>query len=115
MSINGDQLGQLRPLSTGPESIYSTPANKRSDVKVLNLCNVTDADSKFSIYHDKDGTTYGLDTALFYQQTIPAKTTISIGLEGEGWAMSSSAGNIAVQSSVAGAINFTLYGSVIDL
>lgn len=113
-TITGKQLGQLRPLSTDPESIYSPPANIRTDIKAILICNVTSSPSEWSLYHDEDGSIYDQNSSLFLDQPIAAKTTVLIEIAGEGFSMNNSSGNFAVQTNIIGSVNFTLYGSEIS-
>jgi len=108
MSQNMKQLGQLRPVNTTPASIYSPASSTRTIVKSIIVCNVTGDPALYRIFHDDDGTTYDEDSALFWDIPIAANSTHTIEIN---LMANNSAGNVAVRTDTANAINFTLYGS----
>lgn len=110
VAIQEQQLGQLRPSGTSPESIYSPAAGVTWVAKSITLCNTTGATALASLYHHEGGTTYTADTQILNEVELLAKETrtLTILLAGK-----ASIGNVAVQSSVAGAINYSLYGAEI--
>lgn len=110
MAIQEKQLGQARENSTNAVSVYSPGASETAVIKSVVLCNNTSAPLDFSIFCDDDGTTYDESTALFFEEPLPAKSTLQIDTY---WPMNNSAGNIAYQSSVANALSITLFGALI--
>jgi len=111
MAINEKQLGQARPGSTNPESLYSMADPVRKWIgKKLVIANTSGATATFRVFHDDDGSTYNQTTALFYDHVIAAGTTIS---DTGFMAGDNTSGNFAVRSSVADALTFTLYGAEI--
>lgn len=110
MAIQEKQLAQSRPNDITAVSVYSPAASTTAIIKIINVCNVTTSTANFSIYQDDDGSTYSENTALHYDQAVPAKTTIQV----QGfYPMNDSNGNLAVQSSVANALTFTVTGTEI--
>ena len=108
-TITEKQLGQARPSSAAaPESAYSPGASTVGIVKYITVCNTTDSPADYSIYVDDDGSTYDADSKQFNQQTLEAKETHLIRVY---WPMNNASGNLAVESSVGNAINFTIYGA----
>jgi len=107
-TIQEKQLGQLRPTTTSAEVLYSPAAATTWVGKSLFICNTSAAVASFSVFHDEDATTYDQTTALFYQVVTQPKETVSITSLLAGF---TSTGNVAVQSSVASALTFTLYGA----
>ena len=105
--IQEKQLGQLRPGTTSAVSIYSPPASTTWVVKNLVVCNTTASSATFRVFHDEDGTTYDETTALFYDVPINANETLTFTSLMAG---SNTAGNVAVRTDTASALNFTLYG-----
>jgi len=113
------QLGQTRLDTLTATSIY-TPKDPRITalVKTIVVCNTTSSSAKFSIYHDDDGTTYNLITALFFEQKVLGNKTVLIEFLGDGLAIhgktfTDSAGNLAVQTDTKNAFTFTVSGEEI--
>lgn len=111
MAIQEKQLGQLRPSGTTATSIYSPAASTTAIIKNIVICNTSSTSAKFSIYLDDDGSTYSENTALSFEQSIPAKTTV-VPFEGF-FPMNNENGNLAVQTDSANALTFTVSGAEI--
>jgi hypothetical protein len=108
MNLQEKQLGQVRPANTTAASLYSPDANTTGIAKNLVICNTTTATAKFRIFVDDDGSTYDQTTALFYDVTILGNQTIQIDMFTP---IDNAAGNIAVRTSIANALTFTLFGA----
>lgn len=108
MAITGSQLGQLRPAVTTPVSIYSPAVDIETQLTQLVVANATAAPAKFSLYHDDNGTVYTVDTVLYPAITVNLSNSITLPLFK--LFMNNSAGNLAVQTDIANALTFTLYG-----
>jgi len=108
MGLQEKQLGQLRPADANAASIYSPGADTTAIVRNITVANLTANALTFSIFHDDDGTTYDETTALFFTVRIEKNQTVQLTAYA---AMNNSSGNLAVQTSVANAINFTVYGA----
>lgn len=108
MTITHKQFGQSRPADTAAASIYSPADGITATVTRISVCNTSSSDATFSVYIDADGTTYDQTTALYYQVPLAAKQTAVLT---EFLPISSSSGNLAVQSSVASALTFTVNGA----
>jgi len=103
------QLAQLRPADVIANLAYS--ASIQTEITRIVICNTVGTAQTFSIYHDDNGTTYNDDTALYKDSPIAANETLTVQLQNDGGGISVAAGgSIAVQSNLAGALNFTLYG-----
>lgn len=109
MAIVGKQLAQVRPGVTSPVSLYSPGANIETQITAIIICNTTAAVASFSLYHDDDGTTYDADSQLYPAIPVAANDSITLTFE-RGYFMNNAAGNLAAQSSVADALNFTVSG-----
>lgn len=101
----GQELGQARENSTNAVSVYA--ATKPTKLTSITLCNVTNADVVFSVFRDADGTTYDESTSLYFEATLPAKSTLTNSLT-----YHMSAGNIAYQLGTANAITITVDGEI---
>ena len=107
-------LSQVRPSNANASVGYD--ASVQTEVTLINVCNLTTTDQRFSIYHDDDGATFDDTTALYRNELVPAQGTVPVELFAAGGGISVSAGgNIGVQSSAANSINFTLYGITTDI
>jgi len=108
MAIQEKQLGQLRPLDTNAASIYSPGSGVTGIVKVIFITNTTNTTAKVSIFQDNDGTTYDKTTALVFEASVTKGTSIEINTY---LPMDNSAGNLAVQVSIADTVTFTVSGA----
>jgi hypothetical protein len=107
MTIEYEQLAQVRENSTNAVSIYSPAASKVVQA-FLKICNTTAAVAAVRVFHDKNGTTYDETTALFWDTNInPGQT-----LEVDRIFMSDSTGNLAYRSDTANALTATVYGII---
>jgi len=107
------RLGQLRPADTIAGTLWTSPFFSQFEVTLVNCVNVSTGDSKISIFHDPDGSTYDEDTALVYEYTIGPGDLFQF--EAQKSIVGYKAGEtIGVQSSVANAVNFKAYGRVND-
>lgn len=109
--IQEKQLGQLRPGDTSAASIYSPGENVTAIITSIFVCNTTGNTPNYRIFVDDDGTTYDQTTALYYDNAMNANTTEKIQCF---IAMNNSNGNIAVRSSAASEITFTIFGSEVS-
>ena len=101
------QLGQVRAITAGtPVSIYSPPADVEASDLILTLCNQTTNAVNYRVFQDDNGTTYDQTTALHYDVSLPANSTIRLQIG----PMSNSSGNLAVDVGTTNAITFTLHG-----
>lgn len=105
-------LGQIRPSNTSPVSIYSPPTGVETIAFMVTVVNHSNQDVDATFYVDDDGTTYN-------ESTMIAQRTISKGSESEKHglylAMNDENGNIAVQTSSANDLTFTIWGKEYDL
>ena len=103
------RLGQARPaVADTPVSLFSTnAAGDESVCHTLVICNTTASKANFTIYEDSDGAVYDDDSMLFNTQPIEPKETIVLEIK---ITMNNTAGNVAVESDTANALNFIAYG-----
>ena len=108
--IQEKQLVQLRENSTTATSIYSPGTGVTAIIKTIIVCNQTASSATYRIFLDNDGTTYGNETALFFDVPIGANETDLIETY---LPMANDAGNIAGRTNIANAITFTVAGAEI--
>jgi len=101
------QLAQHRENSTSAVSIYSPPVD-RTVQGFLKLCNLTDDEVMVSVFHDVNGTTYDETTAIIYDMVLYGGQLLEV----DHIFMNDSTGNLAYSTSVANAVNATLYGVI---
>ena len=101
------QLAQHRENSTNAVSIYSPPA-QRTIQGFLKLANLTDDEVLVSVFHDANGTTYDETTAIIWELHLFSGQFLEV----DHIFLDDSTGNLAYSSSVANAVNATLYGVI---
>ena len=108
MTTIGAILAQSRPADTNVTSVYSPPNSTNTEITRVLVCNTTANTPTFRIFLDNDGTTFDQTTALFYDKAMAANDTTEI--EGSWW-MNDSDGNLAVRTSAANELTFTVFGA----
>lgn len=105
------QLAQVRPNSNSAVSAIVKTEKKKYVLTNIVVTNTTNSNVAYSLYHDKDGTTYDQTTALAYSKTLVANDyTIIEWVNGYPLDIGYS-GNFAVQTSSANALTFTINGA----
>ncbi len=108
-------LAQFRPSSTGAELAFT--ASLATEVTRIVICNTSGAPANASIYqNDAGGGTYGAGEALLFGAPITngaLSQFVDAPAVGCGLMLAQGA-QIAVQSSVASALTFSIYGAVAD-
>ena len=110
MTLQEKQLGQLRPANTTAASLYSPAVGVTAIVKALYVTNTSLVVATFRICVDDNGSTFDESTALFWDVTLNANTTLELYTF---IAMNDSAGNIGVRTDTANALTFTAFGAEI--
>jgi len=101
------QLGQLRPTNTTETSIYSPAADTTAVIKTIIIANVGAGSVDAYLYCDDDGTTYDEGTSIYWGVSISNGETIILNTY---LCMNNSSGNLAVKTSSANDLTFTLFG-----
>lgn len=108
---NVRQLAQSSPPNTNAYSVLNKSAKRKVVVTSVLVDNFTTAAATYSMYLDKDGTTYSNATALFSGIVINGNTTVLHEfLTGLPVDFAATAGNLAIQSNTANALTFTVNG-----
>ena len=102
------QLAQSAPDGTAAVSLFSPSKRDRYTITSILVANTTAASVDFRIFHDEDGSTYSVGTALFYD--IPLSGNCTFLFETEIY-MNNPAGNLGVRTATADALTFTVYGT----
>ncbi len=111
MLASGTILAQLRPPTTDV-IVQAFTASTETEVSLIVICNNRNNSQGFSIYHDDDGTTFDLDTALYIESPVAANSTVRVESASVGAGiLVSKGGTLAVASSFGGGITFTIYGT----
>lgn len=106
----GTRLGQLRPSDTANNVAYTPSVD--TEVTAIYVCNTTGVLATFRLFHSR-GTpdVFDQNTALYYDKMVPANDTLIILPESMGAGVHMQIGDkLAVRSSTADALTFTLYG-----
>lgn len=105
----GVQLAQSRPGDTNASTLYT--ALRNTEVTKIFVCNTTGTAATFRLFHDNDGTTYDQTTALYYDYSVAANTTLIISAEVLGGGVSVfKGGAIGFRTGTLNALTITLYG-----
>ena len=110
MAVNGSQLGQLRPANTTAASIYSPAASIETQITSITICNTSASIANFRIFLDDNGTTYDQTTAMYYDPPGQIQAGDTVTFTDLKWLMNDSTGNLAVRTSVANSLTFTVFG-----
>jgi hypothetical protein len=105
----GHVLAQSRPSTSSAVSLYAPASHNRTEIRKIIISNVSADPVTFRIFHDEDGTTYDETTSLFWN--IPVDNGETVSIEEQFWMEGRKSGNLAIRSSVANALNFTVYGA----
>ncbi len=101
------QLGQaVDSVGNTATEIYSLRAGIRTVSIELECCNVTGSDATVRVYQDDDAESYSVSTSLYYDYPVPADSTVNLKIG----PLANPLSHIAVSSSVADAVTFTLQG-----
>lgn len=107
----GGKLGSAFPATTTAQTVYTALA--ATEITRIQICNITNNNTSYYIYHDDTGTTYGTSTALVFNKTIGGHgvEVIEAASQGSGITVAKG-GSIGVTSNIANHLNFTVYGVV---
>lgn len=101
------QLFQVKPPNTAAYSVLRKAAKRKVVLLNIQVVNTTGSAAVYSIYLDKDGTTYNESTALVFNASLAANTA-ALHQWTDGLPMDAQTeGNIAVQVGTANAITLT--------
>lgn len=109
------QLAQTRASGTSPVSAILKKAKDKMVITSIVIANTTAGSVNYSIYLDKNGSTYDQTTALFYAVALAANSTAMVEFtDGLPFDSSPTDGNLAVQTSSSNALTFTISGQVVS-
>jgi hypothetical protein len=110
----GSKLAASRP--DGTTAVAAFTAAIATEITAIFVANVSSSGRTFRIFHAAEGGSFDLDTALYYDVTIAANTTLVIQSSAPNGLISMEAGDIiGVRTSAADDLNFTLYGVTADV
>lgn len=92
------QLAQA-PIGTSYSTLYTTPANTRTYVKGIDICNTTGSSISVYVSLVPSGGTASASNSIFYAAVIPAYTT----LQWSSTQVMSAGGTLQAKASIAGA------------
>jgi hypothetical protein len=103
-------LGQAAPSTTANVDICTVGAAKQLVISTMHVCNTTSSAVTARVFARIAGAAAAASNALAYDVSIPANSIFAMT---EGWTFNAT-DVITVQSSVANALTFTLFGSEIS-
>ena len=109
MLANTIPLAQARENSTNAVSVHSPPLSHRDRIETIILCNTSGSSATFRLFFDANGTTYDETTALYWDTSLAANSSLTLEYA-RGLYMAEDTANIAYRSSVANAITISLWG-----
>lgn len=113
-SQNDQVIARLTPQSTDAEVLFKPVANQIKQLNKILICNTHNADVAVDIYFVSPDATPDASDAIFYQVTIPAKSTEI--LEGAALPISAPKGEaLYCKAAVADKVNFMVIGSEMSL
>lgn len=107
---NVKQLAQSRPSDTNAVSVLAKAVKRQVVVTSIVISNTTGSAATYSIFLDKDGTTYSQATALYYAVSLAANATMLLEFDAGLPFDKATAGNLAVQSGTGSALTYTVNG-----
>lgn len=75
-NIQSKQQIAFAAIGTGISTLYTALSSSASHIDCINFCNTTASAIDVSMFIVPSGGTYGTGNALFYNFTMPAKTTV---------------------------------------
>ena len=107
----GTILAQSRPGDSNAVSAYSPASGVKAEITQVLVCNTTGNTPTFRVFLHNAGTTFDQTTALYYDVTVSANSTTSLISHDKGsWWITNSSGNLAVRTSAANELTFTVFG-----
>lgn len=105
MLQKGRLVAQARPSTTDPTQIYQPADGRQAVAYLLIVCNLSSSARTFRVFLDADGTTYDESTAIFYDRSLGSNETRTLQIN----LKMNSSSNLAVRSSSASDVTFTLF------
>lgn len=99
-------MAQYKPTDTSNHKLFGSNVPVRSDA--LFVSNHTGTAATFRLFFSEYGGDYTVDTALYYDVSVPANTTVVIS---DPIFFNNIDSDIGVQCGTASAISFTLFGT----
>lgn len=107
----GGKLGSAFPATTTAQTLYTALAG--TEITRIQICNVTNNNTSYYIYHDDTGSTYGTATALVFNKSVSGHQVEVIEAASQGSGITvARGGSIGVAVSNGSHLNFTVYGVV---
>lgn len=109
MGLYAKLLGQAQPTTTAA-AVYTKAQNTVVFLDSLYICNTTGSAATYRVFVDADGDTYDTSTALWYDTSLAANTTVVYDLKAY---LLEEGASVGVRSGTATALTFTLFGEEI--
>lgn len=106
-------LGQANPDNTSNATLYTKVQDAVVRIDSLYITNVTGVGATARVFVDDDGTTGDTTTALLYDDTIDANTTVTLITKDAPVYLYTAGGSLIVQTGTGDALTFTAFGEEI--
>ena len=106
MGLFAKPLGQSQP-STTASTLYTKAQSAVVYLDSLYICNTTGSAATYRVFLDADGSTYTTATALWYDVSLGANTTVVYDLKAY---LLAEGGSVGVRAGTNTALTFTLFG-----
>ncbi len=106
----GSLLNQVRPADALVNNVFTATLN--TEIMLIVVTNTSGAAASFNFFHDNDGVVFDATTALYWNVPAPIDGPVLFQAQAEGSGIQLNKGaSIAVQSTVASALTFSIYGA----
>lgn len=110
-ALFGGKLGATFPATTTAQTLYTALAT--TEITRIQICNITNNNVHYYLYHDDSGASYGTATALVFNKLLSGHAVEVIEAQSQGSGITvKKGGTIGVSSSIASHLNFIVYGIV---
>ena len=107
----GGKLAAHFAATTAAQTVFTAPAT--TEVTRIQICNITNNNAEYSLFHDDTGSTYSTATALAWNKQINGKNVevIEAASQGSGITLQKN-GTLGISCNSANHFNITIYGIV---
>jgi len=107
----GGRLANLHPATTTVQTLFTAQAT--TEITRIQICNVTNNNVDYSIFHDSSGGTYATASSLVYSKQVSGRGIEVIEAASQGSGITMAKGDyLGVSTSAADHLVFNVYGIV---
>ena len=107
----GGKLAAYFAATTAAQTVFTALAT--TEITRIHVCNITNNNADYSLFHDDSGSTYSTATALVWNKQVSGKDVgvIEAASQGSGITLQKN-GTLGISASAASHFNITVYGIV---